>query len=78
MVIKQPRQHCQCGQDLEFPEAEIKMVCQCRAIWELNLEGRWIIRKVPFVTFLVMSRKRDLNHYQKYMLWVYRRAGSKC
>lgn len=78
MVVKQAPIRCQCGQAMVFPEAEIKTRCRCGTVWEVGLDGCWKIRKVPFVSFLITSRKRDLNQYERYMRWRSRKAGSRC
>lgn len=79
MVVKQPCMKCLCGQALQFPEGQIKTNCRCGAVWELGIEGFWSVSKVPYVTFLIYSRKRDLNRYQRYMRWrSLRKAGLKC
>lgn len=43
MVIKQSEKSCICGQTLEFPEAQIKHRCTCGAVWELSIDGLWIM-----------------------------------
>ncbi|KLU66334.1 hypothetical protein DEAC_c17330 [Desulfosporosinus acididurans] len=79
MVVKQEIPvKCLCGQALEFPDGQIKLKCQCGVVWKLSLGGRWEVRKVPFVTLLIYLKKRDLNHYQRFMRWRLGRAGSKC
>ncbi len=72
MVVKQALVKCVCGQAMQFPDGQIKTRCECGTVWELSLDGLWEICKVPFVTFLMISRRSDLNHYHRYMLWRYK------
>jgi len=56
-------QACICGQAITFPEGEIKTVCQCGAVWEIDNGGYWFTQTsiVPFVA------KPKSKHYEKYM-----------
>ena len=41
MVQLQPTQQCLCGRTMNFPDGEIKTVCQCSRVWEISTEGTW-------------------------------------
>ena len=73
MVVKQAQsQTCTCGQALTFPEGEVKLICKCGSIWEIDNGGFWFTQTVlaPFVA------KPKSRHYEKLMKR--RKAGGKC
>ncbi|WP_040413430.1 hypothetical protein [Desulfosporosinus sp. OT] len=77
MVLKQASTaQCVCGQAVEFPEAQVKTMCRCGAIWELGHAGYWSI--TSFVLFLAKSRLKP-DEYKRYPRSRKRRkAGRRC
>ncbi len=79
MVTKQAQsQTCTCGQALIFPEGEVKLVCKCGAVWEIDNGGFWFTNlTLPFAPVLAKPRK---SHYEKCMerRKKGRKAGGKC
>jgi len=49
MAKPQPTQLCLCGRTMNFPDGEIKTVCQCNRVWEISTEGIWFMNLMfPF------------------------------
>jgi len=56
MVVKQElSQRCVCGQAIEFPDAQVKVACQCGAVWILSFESFWSIKGVPLAKKFTQS-----------------------
>jgi len=59
---------CVCGQDMNFPEGEIKAKCPCGTIWECGPEGYWYTQTpVSFTPFTELMPIAKSCRYEKYM-----------
>ena len=81
MVKQALSQTCMCGQAITFPEGEVKTVCQCGAIWEIDNGGFWFSNFIiPFT--IAKPRQRNSTNYDSYMKRRVgnkrRKAGSRC
>ena len=79
---KQSSQTCSCGQAVTFPEGEVKTMCQCGVVWEIDNGGFWFSNLIIRFAPIVAKRKdRKPDHYNNYMGWRARnkrKAGTRC
>jgi len=61
---KQSLQTCLCGQAITFPEGEIRKVCQCGAVWEIDDRGFWFTQ-TSFVPFVAKPKSKHYDNYMK-------------
>jgi len=78
MVQPQPTQTCLCGRTMNFPDGEIKTVCQCSRVWEISTEGIWFTNLMfPFCQG-ECSRQTIVPKVARVRNKRKRKAGSRC
>lgn len=82
---KQSLQTCSCGQALDLPEGEVKTICSCGLVWEIDNGGFWFTNLIirfdppspkPKVSKVVNRAERYRNYPKSKQKR--RKAGRKC
>lgn len=70
LLLKQSQQVCICGQEITFPEGQVRAKCQskyCGAIWTLGEEGFWLITSTPHTPSYGKMKERRKDRYEGIM-----------
>lgn len=61
MTKQSSGQECICLRKITFPDGEVKFICQCGAIWEIDARGFWFTNLTrPSAPNLVGSHVRGV------------------